>query len=108
MNNNDIGNNEILYRRVKKHQSKIHPNDRRYRRNELGDLEVLPMAFYDKKNEPSVDRACMYNNDLSKTQGTVGNGVIKLLAGDVRDMDIDYHNTKLTRSVARGPRASQC
>ena len=48
------------------------------------------MAFYDKKNEPSVDRACIHN-DLSKTQGDVGNGVIKLLAGNVRDIDIDYH-----------------
>ena len=43
------------------------------------------------KNEPSVDRASKHNNDPSKTQGDVGNGVIKLLAGDVRDMDIDYH-----------------
>ncbi len=57
MNNNDIDNDEILYRRVKKHPLKTHPNDRRYRRNELGNLEVLPIAFYDNKNEPSVDRA---------------------------------------------------
>ena len=58
----NIGNNEILYRRVNKHKPNVHPNDRRYRQNELGNLEVLPMAFYDKKNEPSVDRACMHNN----------------------------------------------
>ncbi len=90
-NNDNIENNEILYRRVKKHTPNVHPNDRRYRLNRLGDLEVLPMAFYDNKNEPSVDRASKYNNDPSKTQGDVGNGVIKLLAGDVRDMDIDYH-----------------
>ena len=50
MNNNDnIGNNEILYRRVKKHTPNVHPNDRRYRLNRLGNLEVLPMAFYDNK-----------------------------------------------------------
>jgi hypothetical protein len=49
------------------------------------------MAFYDNKNEPSVDRASKHNNDPSKTQGDMGNGVIKLLAGDVRDMKIDYH-----------------
>ena len=92
MNNNDnIGNNEILYRRVKKHTPNVHPNDRRYRLNRLGDLEVLPMAFYDNKNEPSVDRASKHNNDPSKTQGDEGNGVIELLAGNVRDMDIDYH-----------------
>ncbi len=91
MNNNDIGNNELLYRRVKKHGQNIHPNDLRYRQNELGDLEVLPMAFYDNKNEPSVDRACIHNNDPSKTQGDFVNGVIKLLAGDVRNMEIDYH-----------------
>lgn len=92
MNNNDtIENNEILYRRVKKHTANVHPNDRRYRRNRLGDLEVLPMAFYDKKNEPSVDRASIHNNDPSKTQGTVEDGVINLLAGDVRNMEIDYH-----------------
>ena len=52
------------------------------------------MAFYDKKNEPSVDRACIHN-DPSKTQGDVGNGVIKLLAGNVRDIDIDYHKSRL-------------
>ena len=92
MHNNDIiANNEILYRRVKKHAPNAHPNDRRYRQNGLGDLEVLPMAFYDNKNEPSVDRASKHNNDPSKTQGEIGNGVIKLLAGDVREMNIDYH-----------------
>lgn len=92
MNNNDnIGNNETLYRRVKKHTPNVHPNDRRYRQNRLGNLEVLPMAFYDNKNEPSVDRACIHNNDPSKTQGTVEDGVIKLLAGDVRNMEIDNH-----------------
>lgn len=90
-NNDNIENNEILYRRVKKHTPNVHPNDHRYRLNRLGDLEVLPMAFYDNKNEPSVDRASKHNNDPSKTQGDVGNGVIKLLAGNVRDMDIDYH-----------------
>ena len=92
MNNNDnIGNDELLYRRVKKHTPNLHPNDCRYRLNRFGDLEVLPMAFYDKKNEPSVDRASKHNNDPSKTQGDMGNGVIKLLARDVRDMKIDYH-----------------
>ena len=91
MNNSDtVENNEILYRRVKKHTPNIHPNDRRYRRNSLGDLEVLPMAFYDTKNKPSVDRACKNNNPYN-TQGDEGNGVIKLLAGDVLDMEIDYH-----------------
>ena len=53
MNNNDnIGNNEILYRRVKKHTPNVHPNDRRYRLNRLGDLEVLPMAFMIIKMSP--------------------------------------------------------
>ncbi len=49
------------------------------------------MAFYDNKNEPSVDRACIHHNDPAKTQGDVENGVVMLLAGDVRNMDIDYH-----------------
>ena len=42
MNNNDtVENNEILYRRVKKHTPNVHPNDQRYRLNRLGIVSLV-------------------------------------------------------------------
>ncbi len=90
MNNNEtIEDKEILYRRVKVHKPNIHFNDRRYERHKSGKIEVLPLAFYDRSREISVDRASKHNFDPSKTQRDKTDGIAKLITGKVPDIDIE-------------------
>lgn len=88
MNKTEIHSNEILYRRILINKPNIHPNDRRYWwNNELEKFEVLPLAFYHKKNRISVNRANHHNNDPSITQSNLLNGVTKLLAEKIENMN---------------------
>ena len=96
MNNNEtIEDKEILYRRVKVHKPNIHFNDRRYERHKSGKIEVLPLAFYDRNREISVDRASKHNFDPSKTQRDKTDGIAKLITAKVRDIDIDIEDYKI-------------
>lgn len=52
-----------------------------------GVLTVTPSAFSDRDNQPSVDRASLCNHDPVWTQGDSRNGVVLLIARQVRSID---------------------
>ncbi len=90
-------NDDILYRRVKKHiepahklEEMRHKNLLRYFKDELGQYQVGPMAFYDKENRISVSTA--RNIDIvSKIQIEPENGVVKLIVEDIYEIDVCQH-----------------
>ncbi len=90
-------NDDILYRRVKKHiepadklKEMRHKNLLRYFKDELGNYQVGPMAFYDKENRISVSTARDIDI-VSKIQIEPENGVVKLIAEDVYEIDVSQH-----------------
>lgn len=94
-------NDDILYRRVKKHIEPAdeliemrHQNRLRYFKNELGQYQVGPMAFYDNKNKISVSTARDIDI-VSKIQIDPKNGVVKLIAEDVYEIDVDQHKVQI-------------
>ena len=85
MNKSEILDGEILLRRVAVHKPYTDINNRRYEKMDSDELIVLPLAFYHKENRISVNRKFDANSVL-KTQGDVSNGVVRLIAGYVRNM----------------------
>ena len=60
-----------------------------YEKNDSGEFKVLPLAFYHNENRVSVNRKYDHNSVL-KTQGDLSNGVVRLIAGYVRNMTDIY------------------
>ncbi len=85
MNKAKILDEEILLRRVAVHKPNTDINNRRYEKTESGEFIVLPLAFYHKENRISVNRK-LDDNSVLKTQGDLSNGVVRLIAGYVRNM----------------------
>ena len=77
MNRNDsVRDNEELYRSVRGRLE-----DKEYLLNN-GELRVLPKAFSDKHQKPSVDRAKLRGNP-SRSRLNETDGIVSLIAGDV-------------------------
>ena len=88
-----IEDNEKLYRRVPIHKENTHPNERKYYYDISGVLKVTPYAFLDRDRQPSIDRACNRNLDPTETQQYDTDGIILLIAGDIRNkVNIDSHD----------------
>ena len=85
MNKSEILDDEVLLRRVAVHKPNTDINNRRYEKMDSGEFIVLPLAFYHKENRISVNRRCDDNSVLI-TQGDLSNGVVRLIAGYVRNM----------------------
>jgi len=71
-----VTDDEKLYRRI--------PNNPKLYTVENGITRFSSQAFNDRKMEPSVDRAKLCNNDPTHTQHDSSDGVISLIAGDIR------------------------
>lgn len=96
MNRSEILDDEILLRRVAVHKPNTDKNDRRYEKMDSGEFIVLPLAFYHNQNRISVNRKNDHDSVL-KTQGDSTNGVVRLIAGYVRNMpDIDPFQAVVT------------
>ena len=89
MKRSKILDEEMLFRRVAVHKPKTDANNRRYEKNDSGEFKVLPLAFYHNENRVSVNRQYDHNIVL-KTQGDLSNGVVRLIAGYVRNMPDIY------------------
>ena len=93
MKQDEIEDNEKLYRRVIIHKINTHPNERKYYYDISGVLKVTPQAFLDKDRQPSIDRACNRNYDPTETQNDDTDGIILLIAGDIRNkVNIEGHD----------------
>src|SRR3954454_11694755 len=72
-----VSNEELLYRRV--------PRGRGLYSHTLdGRIELSSQLFADRERRASVDRAKLCNSDPSYTQQDFADGVIAVLASDVR------------------------
>lgn len=82
-----VSNDEVLYRRV--------PNDPlNFSTSIDGILQVDSHAFMDPSQQISVDRAKLCNFDPTYTQNKNSlNGVVKLVAQDIRKIDDIEHGT---------------
>ena len=89
----EIEDNEKFYRRIPIHKENSHPNERKYYYDMSGVLKVTPHAFLDKARQPSTDRACNRNFDPTETQTCDTDGIILLIAGDIRSkVNVDGHD----------------
>lgn len=79
-----VDNEELLYRRI---FSIVHSDVQHYKISSEGKINFSTMAFSDKSLSPSVDRACLHGSDAAKTQSTDSDGVIGLIAKNVRAID---------------------
>jgi hypothetical protein len=78
----EISNDEILYRCLH-----FEGSNKAYRFTE-GKVRLSALAFADASRQPSVDRACLLENDASKAQkGDNRNAVVFLRAYQIRGME---------------------
>ncbi|QLE55977.1 hypothetical protein [Nostoc sp. TCL26-01] len=82
-----VADDEILYRCV------FHGLDKYYRIGESG-LELSSQSFTDKNQAPSVDRAKLCNNDPKHTQKNPNDGVVSLIAGEIRSINVSQNDPK--------------
>lgn len=82
-----IADDEILYRCV------FNGLDNYYRVGEFG-LELTSQAFTDRSLAPSVDRAKLCNNNPKHTQKNPNDGVVSLITGEVRMINISQNDPK--------------
>ena len=88
--NESIRDDEELYRRVRINTKD--PGDKdRYSINNAREVTIHSTAFFDRNRQPSVDRAKLreFNPVLSQEDET--DGIISLIAGDVRAIPIEAH-----------------
>ncbi|WP_052017618.1 hypothetical protein [Pseudanabaena biceps] len=79
-----VGDEELLYRRILACSS---GTNEYYTKSSEGKVNFSRLAFADRGLKPSVDRACLHENDPTKTQLFDTDGVIGLIAGNVRAID---------------------
>ena len=77
MSQDHVDDDEVLFRSVP--SSDVH-------RVENGILQLSATAFNDPYNQPSVDRAKLCNNDPAHTKKSPSDGVVKLIAREVRQI----------------------
>lgn len=75
-----VSDKEELYRSVRKD---INADEYRY---DDGELVITSQAFRDSQREPSVDRAKLRDFDPNKSRIDKGDGVVSLIAKDVRQI----------------------
>ena len=73
----------MLYRRIPARSS----GSEFYTKSSEGKINFSKSAFADRGLKPSVDRACLHGNDPTKTQLSNTDGVIGLIACNVRAID---------------------
>jgi hypothetical protein len=83
MSKNLITNDEVLYRRV----------TREYK-EQAGVIKISSQAFYTSSFRPSVDRAKLRTNNPYKTLGDHAGGVVSLVTGDVRSINVPIRNSE--------------
>jgi len=87
MNKNDyVEDDEELYRRLP-----INDHIHRYSHNNEGKVEINSKAFFDRDQQPSVDRAKLKNYDPKTSKLHDTDGIVSLIAGEVRGITIDNH-----------------
>ena len=89
MNENDhVEDDEELYRNVSSDPKRNHYS------YETGSLIIEPEAFWDTSSSkhPSVDRANLLDNDPHRALLNDTNGIVSLMAGDVRTRTVEDVN----------------
>lgn len=81
-----VGDAEVLYRRV--------PTGQNYYRLVGGVLRVSSQAFADRHRAPSVDRAVLCGHDPHWAQESADDGVVSVVASDVRAIDLPQRDLK--------------
>jgi len=76
-----VGDEELLYRSIPYLKLKD------YIQQTNDGIAISSQAFSDRGLKPSVDRAALNNNDLSKTQVNPRDGVVSLLTSKIRKID---------------------
>lgn len=82
-----VADDEILYRCV------FHGLGNCYRIGAFG-LELTSQAFTDRSLAPSVDRAKLCGTDPKHTQKNPHDGVVSLIAGEVRMINVSQNDSK--------------
>lgn len=87
-----VDNVEILYRRIR-HVEGL------YVVQADGTVKVSSAAFSDPLFRPSVDRAELIHNDPKKAQRNPSDGVVSIIARDVRSIDTVVQNDKAGKII---------
>lgn len=82
----ELGDEEIIYRFVRDDEVNF--------RAEGDRLIPSGEAFRDRDDEPSVDRAMINGNNPSKSQRELSDGVLRLIAADVRTIEAEILDGK--------------
>jgi len=80
-----VADDEVLYRRVPRVEGL-------YIIQAGGTIKVSSAAFSDRSFRPSVNRAELCHNDPGETQRDPSDGVVSVVAGDVRSIDTVVRN----------------
>jgi hypothetical protein len=78
-----VDNDEVLYRRI---PSRLRFDQPLYILREDGTIKISSMAFLSRDFRISVDRAKLHDNNPRETQENDDDGVVSLLAKDVRNI----------------------
>ena len=84
-----IKNDEQIYRRIDVNSSSIPDAQKKYVYHSENEIEIKPRAF--NGDRPSVDLARLTNFNPKDTQKEKENGVVYLIVGDVRELDVRHH-----------------
>jgi hypothetical protein len=77
-----VSDDEVLFRSVEGDPSRKH-----WARDEDNVLRVSSAAFLDPTYKPSVDRSLLCNDDPTWTRRNPGDGVVRLTAAGIRNID---------------------
>lgn len=81
-----VEDDEILYRSISIKRSQCVPNG-------VGGYRLSSQAFTDSSQKPSVDRACLCDNDPTRAQKSPTDGIVSLIAREVRSIK-NFNQTK--------------
>lgn len=81
-----VKDDEVLYRSISIKRSQCVSNG-------VGGWKLSSQAFTDLSQKPSVDRACLCNNDPVRAQKSTADGIVSLIAHEVRSIK-DFKQTK--------------
>lgn len=71
--------------------------------NEDGEFVLSSQAFRDRGMRPSVDRACLRNNNPEDSKMKPSDGVVSLVANDVRAQPIEHSSSKSSVEIEYKP-----
>ena len=83
--NDPVRDDETLYRSIRGDEEAEHYT------YDGGELTIRPKAFMDRSRKPSVDRAELRGCDPSLSRLDETQGVVSLIASDVRAIKLDVH-----------------